>query len=364
MKIKEVRVGFLNLELKEPFTISLGTVTEAKNVVVEIETDQGHLGWGEAAPMPIVTGDFQESVVRGILQFLRPLIIGEDPRGISRISEMLDKVLFGNPGAKIAVEMALFDLLGKIYGLPLYILWGGHDNSFESDYTIGIDEPEVMAAKVDPLLERGYRALKVKVGKNGKEDVKRIAAVAAAVAGRALIRLDANQGWGVKEAVNTIREMEKFNVELVEEPIPRGNIEGLAFIRNRVNVPIMADETVFSPQDALKVIKAEAVDLINIKLMKAGGLIAARKIDALASTAGVECMVGCMIESRLAMTAAANLVASSSNITRADLDAPGFLRSDPIIGGAEVKGGLCTLPDKPGLGLELKRQEVKFVDNA
>ncbi len=363
MKIKDIRAGYLNLKLKEPFTISLGTISEAKNVIVEIETDEGYIGWGEAAPMPLVTGDFQEGVLQGVMQFLRPLLLGEDPRMVCRISALMEKVIQGNPGAKVAVEMALFDLLGKIYGMPLYIFWGGNDNSFESDYTISIDKPDIMASKVEPLLEKGYRALKVKVGKDSQEDIKRVAAVAGAIAGRAKIRLDANQGWEVKEAVATIQEMEKFNVELVEEPIVRGNIEGMTFIRNRVNVPIMADETVFSPRDALKVIKAGAADLINIKLMKAGGIIAAREIDSLAATAGIECMVGCMIESRLAMTAAAHLVASSGNITRADLDAPGFLRSDPVIGGAEVKGGVCTLPEKPGLGLEIKRQEVKFVDN-
>jgi len=363
LEIREVRAGYLNLELKEPFTIALGTVTEAKNVVVEIETDSGLVGFGEAAPMPIVTGDFQEATLQGILQFLRPLLLGKDPRQISMISSLMDKVLKGNPAAKVAVEMALFDLLGKIYRMPLYILWGGNANSFESDYTISIDEPDIMAEKVEPLLEKGYTALKVKVGQDGKEDVKRIAAVSRAVNGRALIRIDANQGWGIKEAVAAIQEMEKFDVELVEEPILKGNLDGMAFIRDRVKVPIMADETVFSPKDALEVIKAGAADLINIKLMKAGGLLAARKIDAIASTAGLECMVGCMIESRLSVTAAAHLVASSPNITRADLDAPGFLRSDPIIGGIEIKGGLCTLPEKPGLGIELNRQEVKFVDN-
>ncbi len=362
VQIREVRAGYMNIKLKQPFTIALGTVSEARNVVVEIETDQGHRGWGEAAPMTLVTGDFQEGILQAVLGYLRPLLLGQDPRQIARISATMDRVLQGNYGARVAVEIALFDLLGKIYGMPLYVLWGGHDNTFESDYTIGMDEPQIMASRVEPLLEQGYRILKVKVGENGQKDLKRVAAVAEAASGRASLRLDANQGWTVKEAIATIKAMEKYNLELVEEPIPRGNLDGLALIRQRVNIPIMADETVFSPRDALEVIKRGAADLINIKLMKAGGLLAARKIDALAATAGMECMVGCMIESRLSITAAAHLVASSPNITRADLDAPGFLVSDPVSGGAEFKGGVCTLPERPGLGLELDRQAVEFFD--
>ena len=362
MKIKEVRTGYFNIKLKSPFKISLGTITEAQNVVVEIETDQGHKGIGEAAPMPLVTGDTQEGIALAIHKYLRPILLEEDPRQIKKLSGKLKSSLQGNPGAHVAVEMALFDLLGEIYRIPLYILWGGNSNFFEGDCTVSLDTPAVMAEKAKEIVERGYSYIKIKVGEGLEKDLTKISQISEKIGSQASLRLDANQGWDVKEAIQIIKKLEKYNIDLLEEPISRGNLEGMVLIRSRANIPIMADETVFNPREALAVIKAGAADLINIKLMKAGGILAAREIDGLARTAGLECMVGCMLESRVAITAAAHLVASSPNITRADLDSPLILERDPVQGGVKIEGEKYILPEKPGLGVKLDREEIQFLE--
>lgn len=355
MKIIDVKVDKFDIKLKDPITVALGTVDKTRNVLVEIKTDEGLIGIGEGAPLEIVTGDTQESILAAIDHLLKPVIIGEDPRDMEKLQYKMNRAIKQNTSAKAAVDIALYDLLGKMYKTPVYKLLGGNDNLYESDLTIGIDDPNIMGMKAKGFAEEGYSFIKVKVGIDTYQDIKRVKRIREAVGPNVKIRLDANQGWNAKEAVHVIRKLEEYDIELVEQPVPRYDIKGLAFIRNRVDVPIMADESVFSTEDAMRLIKEEAVDLINIKLMKAGGLFNAKRICDLAEAANIECMVGCMIESRIGITAAAHLVAASRNITRVDLDAPLYLKDDPVLGGVYPKPGKIYLTDDIGLGVSIKK---------
>ena len=199
----------------------------------------------------------------------------------------------------------------------------------------------------------GYRALKLKVGKEGRQDVERIAAIRSAVGPDILLRVDANQGWEAKQAVSIISAMEDrgLDIDLVEQPVKAHDLAGMAYITQRVSTPILADESVFSPLEAIEIIRARAADLINIKLMKTGGIWQALKLCDVAELYGVECMIGCMLESRLSVAAAAHLAAGRSIITRCDLDGPSLCAVDPFAGGPVFDGPRIVMSGDPGIGV-------------
>lgn len=352
MKITDVKVDKVYVKLVKPFKVALGTIDNNESVIVKIQTDDGIVGIGEGSPEPKVTGETVETVF-SVCKLLGETIKGLDPIDIEKVHHVMDRTIVGNPAAKAAIDIALHDILGKVSKQPLYKLLGGFDNTFETDFTIGIDNPEVMAQEAIKITEQGFKILKIKVGLGLSEDIQRIKLIREAVGSHIKIRVDANQGWSPWEAIRAINAIEKFNIEAVEQPVPYWDIDGLAQVKDNVNIPIMADESVFSPQDALKVIKRGAVDIINIKLMKCGGLFKASRINAIAEAAGVECMLGCMLENVISITAAASFVAAHKNVTRADLDSTLMLKEGLIKGGAIIKGGMVTLPDTPGLGIEL-----------
>ena len=352
MKITKVTAEKIRLELKKPFKIALGCIESCEAVIVKVETDEGLVGFGEGNPTAFVTGDTAETLIP-MVNMLGKAIIGLNPIELGKIHGIMDRLLVGNTCAKAAIDIALHDIMGKRMGMPLYKVLGGYRDSFETDMTISIDEPEVMAGEAAALVKEGYRTLKIKVGTDFEKDVDRIKAIREAAGKDIKIRLDANQGWNVPEGVTAINKMEEFNIDVVEQPIKHWNIGGLAAVRNKVRVPIMADESVFSPEDAIKLIKENAVDAMNIKLMKCGGIFKARRINAIAEAAGCECMVGCMAESSIGITAAASFVAANKNITRADVDSFLMIKESNIEGGVKVKDGIIYLPDEPGLGIRV-----------
>ncbi|QZT35327.1 dipeptide epimerase [Caldalkalibacillus thermarum TA2.A1] len=227
-------------------------------------------------------------------------------------------------------------------------------DKIETDYTISVNAPEEMSKDACQYVHNGFRILKVKVGRDDIDrDILRIRAIRDAVGPDVKIRIDANQGWKVKEAIRAIKKMEDMglDIELVEQPVKAHDIDGLKKITDAVYTPIMADESIFSPEDAFEVLKRRAVDLINIKLMKCGGIFKAELINRMAEACGVECMVGSMIESFISVTAAAHFAASKRNITRFDFDAPLMLTSKNIEGGISYEGNKVRLPNRPGMGI-------------
>ncbi|MCO7176235.1 mandelate racemase/muconate lactonizing enzyme family protein [Sporolactobacillus kofuensis] len=355
MKIVDVRTKRLSIPLVKPFKTALRTVNTAESIIVIITCDDGTMGFGEAPPTHVITGDSLASIEYTIMNVLRPLIIGLKIEQKERINHVVDHSILHNSSAKAAIDVAVFDCLGKLANLPIYQLLGGNNNQVETDFTVSVNHPNEMIQDALSLVNQGFTTLKIKVGNSTiKEDMERIKHLRSAVGREIKLRLDANQGWSPKEAVSLIHRLEDsdMEIELIEQPVPAWDFDGMKFVTEHVDTPIMADESVFSPKDAARLLAMHGCDLMNIKLMKAGGIHNAEKINALAEAYGVECMVGCMIESKVAVTAACHFAAAKANVTRCDLDAPLMFASDPVTGGAVFQQSKIALTDEPGLGIQ------------
>lgn len=359
MKITDIRTSILNAKLKEPFHIALGVIYETRSVLVEIETDEGIIGYGEASPGPFITGENMEGTL-GAINLMKEKLMGVDPRDMEKVYQIMSKAIAYNYTAKCGIDIACHDIIGKSVGLPLYKLMGGLSNEIDTDITVSINDPEYMAKKAGAYTESGFNVIKTKVGLDVESDIARVRAIREAVGDDVKIRLDANQGWTHKEAIEVIGRLNEYDIELVEQPVPRFDFDGLKYVRDHSPVPIMADESCWDAKDALKLAQHHAVDLINIKLMKCGGLYEARKIVSICEASGIEVMLGCMAEeSGLAINAAASIGAALKNITRADLDATFSLSELPYSGGFTVKDAHhLVLSEKPGLGIDGLRRDM------
>ncbi|QUH19800.1 dipeptide epimerase [Alkaliphilus sp. B6464] len=354
MKIVDIKLGHISIPLKKPFKTALRTVNSVEDVVVKIITDTGHVGYGEAPPTGVITGDTTGAIKGAIEDHIKKHIVGLDISNLEEIMIRLEKSLVKNSSAKAAVDIALYDLFGQLHNAPLYKLLGGYRKEIITDITISVNDPEEMAKDSLEAVNLGYKTLKIKVGKDANLDIKRMEAIRKAVGYNVDLRIDANQGWKPKEAIYALRKMEDagLNIEFVEQPVLAQDFEGLKMVTDNVFIPVLADESVFSPMDAIKIMEMRAADLVNIKLMKAGGIHNALKICAAAETYGVECMIGCMLESKISVTAAVHLAAAKSIITKIDLDGPVLCSEDPVDGGAIFDEYKITLTDDPGLGFK------------
>lgn len=353
LKITDIEIGHISVPLKTPFKTAIRTVTSVEDIVVMVKTDTNNVGYGEAPPTGVITGDTKGAIISAIEDHIKKAIIGMDIENFEEIMITLNKCIIKNTSAKAAIDMALYDLYGKLYNAPLYKLLGGYRNELLTDITISVNDPVEMAKDSLSAIILGYKTLKIKVGTDSITDIKRLKAIRKIVGEGVNIRIDANQGWKPKEAVLTLRKMEDagIDIELVEQPVHAHDIEGLKFVTDNTSIPVMADESIFSPMDALKIMQTRAADLINIKLMKTGGIYNALKICSIAEVYGVECMMGCMLEAKISVTAAAHLAAAKSIITKIDLDGPILCNTDPIIGGSIFEESFIKFSNAPGLGI-------------
>lgn len=354
MKITNIKIGFLSVPLKTPFKTALRTVNSINDVIVEVHTDTGNIGYGEAAPTGVITGDTTGAIIGAIEDHITKSLIGLDIEDIETIMLKLNNCIVKNYSAKAAVDIAIYDLFGQLHKAPIYKLLGGHRKELITDITISVNDPDEMANDSLKAIKLGYKTLKIKVGKDANQDIKRMKAIREAVGYDINLRIDANQGWQPKEAVKALRKMEDagLNIEFVEQPVLAHDIIGFKHVTDNVDIPTLADESVFSAHDALEILQTRAADMINIKLMKTGGIHNARRIISIAEVYGVECMIGCMLESKISVSAAAHLAAAKSIITKIDLDGPILCSQDPICGGVNFEEYKITLNDKPGLGIE------------
>ena len=354
MKITEVRIGRISVPLRVPFKTALRRVDSVEDVIVEIHTDTGAVGYGEAPPTGVITGDTTGAIIGALKDHIIKTIIGRDIDDFEALTESVQKCIIHNSSAKAAVDMALWDLYGQLYNIPVYKLLGGSKDKIVTDITISVNSPEEMARDAITAINRGYDTLKVKVGVNPKLDVERLSAIRNAIGARAKLRIDANQAWKPQEAVRILNKMQEqgLDIELVEQPVIAYDIEGLKYVTERSYVPVLADESVFSPLDAMKIIQSGAADLINIKLMKCGGITPALKIADAASIMGVECMLGCMLEAKVSVNAAVHVACARSIITKIDLDGPVLCSEEPILGGSIFDEKNISVSKDPGLGIK------------
>ncbi|MDR3037620.1 MAG: dipeptide epimerase [Coriobacteriales bacterium] len=353
MKITSIQALLVPTQPTVPLRIALPGLTHNPALLVRVNTSAGIAGFGEACPFVPVTGNNLRETQQ-FVQAMSAQLAGKDPLCIERIHRAMDACDLGNSAAKAAIDIALYDIMGKHANLPLYKLLGGNENTTKSDMTIGLDEPSVMAQKARRYVREGFFILKIKVGLNPTDDLEAIRLIRAAVGPKVSLRLDANQGWSTEQAIATMQAMELYDVDEIEQPIAKDDYAGLKTVRAHIKQDLVLDETVCSPQDAARALAAGTGDIVNIKLMKCGGLYRALQINAVAEAAGAPCMVGCMSETRVSIAAGAALAVALGNICYTDLDSHcAIAEIDGIRGGFEQRGETITMLEKPGLGLDI-----------
>ncbi|MBS1621009.1 MAG: dipeptide epimerase [Bacteroidetes bacterium] len=361
--IQQVEIYKLFIPLKEPFITSLGRDDFAANIIVIIRTDQDISGFGECSPYMPINGESADTCFI-VGQYFAKLFKGKNALDIEeRISDM-DKIIYGNTSIKSAFDMALYDIAAQQAGLPLYKFIGGENNkTIVTDYTVSIGEPDKMAADAVKIKNEGYPAIKIKLGKDGKTDVQRIKAIREAVGNEIPLRIDANQGWKVKEAIETLNALGQYGIQYCEEPIARWKFLKLKKIRKKSPIPIMADESCCDNHDAKRLIRLKACDMMNIKLGKSGGIFKALKMARMAEEAKIQLQVGAMLESRLGMTAFAHFALCSPMIQYFDFDTALMFSEDPVNGGIIYeKDGVIKVPDSPGLGATIEESWLKKME--
>ena len=363
LKIQRVELYKLLIPLKEPFIISLGPIYNAQNVMVRIHTESGFTGCGECSPFMSINGESIDTCFI-VGQYFAQLLKGKNALDIEGCVREMDQLIYGNTSIKSAFDMALYDIAAQYAGQPLYKFLGGQNNrTITTDYTVSIGDPAKMAADAKKIQADGFPAIKIKLGLNGKKDVERIRAIREAVGNEIPLRIDANQGWQVEEAIETLNALSAFDIQHCEEPIARWEFMKLPRVKKESPIPIMADESCGDEHDAERLIELKACDYLNIKLGKAGGILKALRIVKLAEKASMHLQVGAFMESRLAMTAFAHFALCSDQIEHYDFDTALMFSEDPVEGGISYeKNGVIHLPEEPGLGARIKLSALEKMD--
>ncbi len=349
MKILKTEIFLYKIPMV-PFTISTGTMHFAQNVLIKIHTDQGLIGWGECSAFPMIVGETQLScyhLAKDFAAFWK----GKDPLAIKERLAELDYIIAGNYTAKSAFDLALYDLAAQAANLPLYAYLGGHQKVIESDLTIGIDTPENMAKQAIDFVSKGVTMIKVKLGKDPVQDVERIKQIRSSIGSAIKLRIDANQGWAPQDALSVLQGLAPYDIQFCEQPMHKYYDDSLPSLCASSPINIMADESVFTHHDARKLIAQKACHSINIKFSKSGGIQEAIKIHDIAKVNHIPCMMGGMLESRLALSAKMHFALSHDNIQFHDMDTCLLGHTaDPVIGGVQFKGMHLHIDDTPGIG--------------
>lgn len=350
--MKSCDIYHVLIPLVKPFVIASATQRVYEGILLRLRTADGLEGWGESAPSPIVTGETPDGVELSLRRAVRKLV-SLDPLETDRSLTLVESWVPG-PAARAAVDTALLDLKGQYYAMPLHHLLGGDRSEMETSVTISIRDEEETLRQARELLGRGFRTLKVKLGSDPERDIARVRLLRSCLGSRVRIRVDANQGYTVSGALRVLRAIDVCDVEFCEQPVPKDDLRALAKVARGSPVPIMADESVTGPEQLLRIIEMKAAAMVNLKLMKAGGIRRAMQMALIAEAAEMPCQMGCMLETRIGITAATHLALAARNISFADLDGHLELASDPCQGGVITASGVNRLSPGAGLGLAVK----------
>ena len=359
MKIRRIDIIPLNIPLVEPFEISLGVVTHAENTVIKIYAED-LVGYGESSPFASILGETQSTQLV-LAEQLAKALLGKNVLSIADLIKDMDNVIYRNHGIKSAFDLALYDLNAKHENIPLYQYLGGVKNKkLTTDMTIGMSSTEKMLRDAERFCEQGFDAIKVKVGLSSDEDIKRIANIRQIIGDHRHLRIDANQGYNIQDALKTLEASDQYQVEHCEEPIPSWNLRDQQILNGQSPVPIMADESLFDHQDAQRLVDFNACSQFNIKLAKSGGIHKATKIINIAKTNNISCQVGCFSETRLGISALAHFAIANDEIIHYDMDSPLMLVDDPIQGGIRYQNGQeVIVVEDPGIGATL---DMSYID--
>jgi muconate/chloromuconate cycloisomerase len=364
MKITKIRVSAVNIPTAKTYRVAvMGTITSTQSVIVEMYTDEGLVGIGETDPALAFTGESQQTVMTMLKHHLGPAVLGMDPRAVEAIHGRMDAVCVENHFAKAAIDLACHDLLGKASNVPVYQLLGGLIRErVPIMWSLGSEAPEINVQEAVKKVEEGYQTIGLKLGILPPEmDVERVAQVRKAVGPEVQLRCDANQGWTVGTAIATIRRLEEQGIAMIEQPVPRWDLEGMAQVARSVNVPVGADESLCSPHDALRLIQERAAGFFSIKTTKNGGLLPAKKIAAIVQAAGGKLFVNSMIEMGISVMSGLHFAASTpglfdighalTSVRRLKDD---ILKEPVVYDGAEI----VVPQDRAGLGVELDEAKM------
>lgn len=354
MKITGIEYYSMKLQLATPYTIAYESIDHVANVFLKIKTDTNVCGYGCAAPDLAITGETSESVEKCLDEIVHSELKGSDPLRLSHIMEKLKTKLESHPSVLAAVDMALYDILGKKAHLPIWKILGGFRDRIKTSITIGILPVRETIAAAKRHIVQGFRCLKIKGGINVEEDIHKIMVVRDVVGNNVELRFDANQGYTVEQSIKFVQQTKKAKLELIEQPTPKSQPDLLGRVTKNVPIPVMADESLMNLMDAYRLARRELVDMVNIKLMKVGGISEALHINSVARSAGLEVMIGCMDESALAIAAGLHFALGKPNVLYADLDGHLDLIDDPASGSIKIKNGYLYPNEEPGLGLSLK----------
>jgi L-alanine-DL-glutamate epimerase-like enolase superfamily enzyme len=351
MNITRLEAWSVRMALSEPYTIAYETVDATTNIFVRLLTDTSLVGLGCAAPDPYITGETPTDVLASLKQ-AEEVLPGLDPTRPAFVWTRLRQVLGHRPSTLAALDMAVLDLLGKSCGLPLWKVLGGARNSIPTSMTIGILDEKETVEQARRWVTEGFTFLKLKGGLDAASDAARVRKVRETVGPDVRLALDANGGYNVEQCFDFLAGCGEATLEFLEQPTPREHPDWLAQVQRATNIPVMADESLTSPRQALELASLR-VRLFNIKLLKVGGIPPALAIDAIGEAAGTGVMVGCLDESALAIAAGLHFALARPNVRYADLDAHFALLGDPAAGAVTCQNGLLSLSPQPGLGVTL-----------
>ncbi|HOO55990.1 MAG TPA: dipeptide epimerase [bacterium] len=355
--IQVVHTFKLTIPLKRKYTEAKQDYETVENILVSVNTDLGIVGWGCAAPDEIVTGETIENTYQLIREKIAPGLIECPATHLNKYFQMIEQLSPGAPAARAAIDIAIYDFWSKHLNCSVSDLIGTYRSSIPTSITIGIEDVQTTLDRAKEVVEEGFRIIKLKCGRDPEEDIERVKAIKKELGEQITIRIDANQGYDLKQAKKVIKSL-KDDIEFIEQPVDAKDIDSLAKLAAESTLPVMADEAVLNTNDAIEVFN-RGIPLINVKLMKSGGLTEARRICDLAYSLGKKVMIGCMDETHISMAAAAHLALSHPAVEYADLD--GHLELDQhIVGnGIIIEKGNVYVTKNPGLGVEVRKKLLK-----
>lgn len=349
MKITRVSYERLNLTLSEPYKIAYETITSTVNFILKVETNSKYVGYGCSAPDVVVTGETPDQVEESINSIIIPFLLGQMPFTFAKIIHDLKKLLSDRSSALSMVDMALYDLVSRKAGVPLYHFLGGFRDSIPTSITIGILPLDETLNRAAQFIHQGFTILKVKGGDVLEEDIEKMLKIREAYP-EVVLRFDGNQGYSVEESIAFVNKTSEIGIEIFEQPVRIKSGDKLGRVTHQVHIPVMADESLKTLDDAFLLAQNEHIDMVNIKLMKVGGILEAKHINSVAKSAGLEAMVGCIDECSLGISAGLHFALSRPNIQFADLDGHLDIFNDPFKDIFRLENGILYPSDEPGLG--------------
>ena len=358
MTITACEIAELNIKLKKPFITALRRVECVNDIIIKIHTDTEFFGYGEACAVTAITGVTNEQVRKELQQTVFPFLLQQDIDEITIFTKLY--ALEVSTETKACVDIALYDLLAKQYKKSLHSYLGSTSSVLQTDLTISVNEPKQMQEDTIDALAQGFNILKIKLDKDIDKNIQRLEAINMLLSSEYTLRLDPNQSLDLQSCLSMLLSINLENIECIEQPFNAKDIKSMKLLKDKGLVPVLADESIFDADDAKKLLKDEAADMLNIKLMKCGGIHEAIAIAKLSKQYGKECMIGSMLEGPISLLAAAHFGLSQDNISMADLDSPLYLKNHPLLEPFHLEKDFIHLNNEPGLGIDTIMEKLKL----